>query len=254
MKAFYLNNGPLVGMNDENQIGKGGFGNVFKGHWHQEKVAFKCVPVDLGTTAHKETEEYLDRNPELRGLSYPQLIRFHKETEEFSRPFSLAGPAILQPIAFFRQQEQINDGEKTRYGDIWWKPRNYNVYVYPLYDCNLYELHNDYHDIFNDQILEHILSQCLISLNTLYQNSTIHNDIKPQNFLVKFSTANKDLITTTIVLTDFGLTDSLGGTPIFASPEVGFSIDDLVLISAILYHRCCVQKVTHESVFRNPVQ
>ena len=221
-------------MNDQNQIGQGGFGNVYKGKWHEEKVAFKCVLVDLGTTAHRETEEYLDQNPGLRGKVHTQYLRFQKEKEEFTRPFTLSGPGILQPLAFFRQQNQYDDGEKTLHGFNWWKPRNYNVYVYPLYDCNLYELHKDYQVKFNDQILEHILSQCLTSLNTLHQNSTTHNDIKPQNFLVKFLTKKKDLMKTKIMLTDFGLTDVRGGTPIFASPEEGLIIDT---VGKILLHR-----------------
>ena len=49
----------------------------------------------------------------------------------------------------------------------------------------------------------------------------IHNDIKPQNYLVKFLGGDNDLSKIEIVLTDFGLagSDSKGGTPIFASPE-----------------------------------
>ena len=45
----------------------------------------------------------------------------------------------------------------------------------------------------------------------------IHNDIKPQNYLIK----HNGLENIEIVLTDFGLagSDSKGGTPIFASPE-----------------------------------
>ena len=48
-----------------------------------------------------------------------------------------------------------------------------------------------------------------------------HNDIKPQNFLVKFINGKMDLTRIEIVLTDFGMADSnsKGGTPIFASPE-----------------------------------
>ena len=48
-----------------------------------------------------------------------------------------------------------------------------------------------------------------------------HNDIKPQNFLVKFKNGQTDLTQIDIVLTDFGMAgpDSKGGTPIFASPE-----------------------------------
>ena len=49
----------------------------------------------------------------------------------------------------------------------------------------------------------------------------MHNDIKPQNYLVKFLNGKNNLSSIEIVLTDFGLagSDQKGGTPIFASPE-----------------------------------
>ena len=54
-----------------------------------------------------------------------------------------------------------------------------------------------------------------------------HNDIKPQNFLVKFKNGPNDLTQIQIVLTDFGMAglDSKGGTPIFSSPECLASIE-----------------------------
>ena len=53
------------------------------------------------------------------------------------------------------------------------------------------------------------------------RHNQTHNDIKPQNFLVKFKNGSNDLTQIEIVLTDFGMaeSDSKGGTPIFASPE-----------------------------------
>ena len=53
------------------------------------------------------------------------------------------------------------------------------------------------------------------------RHNQIHNDIKPQNYLVKFLNNDNDLSRIEIVLTDFGLagSDSRGGTPVFASPE-----------------------------------
>ena len=59
------------------------------------------------------------------------------------------------------------------------------------------------------------------SLETLDRHDQTHNDIKPQNFLVKFKNSSSDLTQIEIVLTDFGMAeaDSKGGTPIFASPE-----------------------------------
>ena len=62
-----------------------------------------------------------------------------------------------------------------------------------------------------------ILDQCLISLETLATYGQVHNDIKPQNFLLKFD----DISNVSVFLSDFGLVgnDVQGGTPIFASPE-----------------------------------
>ena len=53
------------------------------------------------------------------------------------------------------------------------------------------------------------------------QYNQVHNDIKPQNYLVKYLNGPNDLTRIDIVLTDFGLVgqNSKGGTPIFASPE-----------------------------------
>ena len=53
------------------------------------------------------------------------------------------------------------------------------------------------------------------------KHNQIHNDIKPQNYLVKFLKGKNDLSCIEIVLTDFELTgsDSKGGTPTFSSPE-----------------------------------
>ena len=53
------------------------------------------------------------------------------------------------------------------------------------------------------------------------RHNQTHNDIKPQNFLIKFKNGSTDLTQIDIVLTDFGMAgaDSKGGTPIFASPE-----------------------------------
>ena len=66
------------------------------------------------------------------------------------------------------------------------------------------------------------------SLETLDVHNQTHNDIKPQNFLVKFGKrydsndlTKNDLTQIEIVLTDFGMADhdSKGGTPVYASPE-----------------------------------
>ena len=66
------------------------------------------------------------------------------------------------------------------------------------------------------------------SLETLDRHNQTHNDVKPQNFLVKFKNGydshdltKNDLSQIEIALTDFGMADddSKGGTPVYASPE-----------------------------------
>ena len=66
-----------------------------------------------------------------------------------------------------------------------------------------------------------ILENHIFSLETLESHELVHNDIKPQNYLVKFLNGPNDLTQIDIVLTDFGLVgqNSKGGTPIFASQE-----------------------------------
>ena len=66
------------------------------------------------------------------------------------------------------------------------------------------------------------------SLETLNRHGRTHNDIKPENFLVKFknghdqkNSSKSDLTQIEVALTDFGMADpnSKGGTPVYASPE-----------------------------------
>ena len=73
-----------------------------------------------------------------------------------------------------------------------------------------------------------IMKEPFKSLQTLDKYDQLHNDIKPENFLVKFKNGftrddptKNDLTNIEIVLTDFGLADSKskGGTPVYASPE-----------------------------------
>ena len=68
---------------------------------------------------------------------------------------------------------------------------------------------------------EPIRQEIFKSLETLDRHDQTHNDIKPQNFLVKFKNGPNDLTHIEIALTDFGMAvpESQGGTPVFASPE-----------------------------------
>ena len=86
---------------------------------------------------------------------------------------------------------------------------------------NLYDLHKNHYRDFNDDMIYSIFNQCAKSLVTLAGHCHIHNDIKPQNFVVRFNGEKNDLSDLKVVLTDFGMIDqdAEGGTPVFSSPE-----------------------------------
>ena len=86
---------------------------------------------------------------------------------------------------------------------------------------NLYDLHKNHFPDFNDDIVYSIFKQCAKSLVTLAGHGHIHNDIKPQNFLVRFNGDQNDISNLEVVLTDFGMAgqNAQGGTPVFSSPE-----------------------------------
>ena len=74
------------------------------------------------------------------------------------------------------------------------------------------------------KVLSEFTIKTFLSLETLDEHGQLHNDIKPENYLVKFRNrppAKIDLTEIDIDLTDFGMadSDSKGGTPVYASPE-----------------------------------
>ena len=249
-KKFYFKNGTLVEMTEENRIGSGGFGMVFRQFFHGMPMAMKCVL--LGKIEFRQ---------KLRDI----ISDLERNISEIRVQIATAGSGIIAPVAFVRQQNQEQDANGK------WISKNYNVYIYPLYDCNLYEFHQNHFDQFTEEIVADVINQCFVrtgcgksyqkcanspnsrtastccsvdpdregllicfeskrlttfwnhynSLETLDRHNRTHNDIKPQNFLVKIKNGSNDLTEIEIVLTDFGMAepDSKGGTPIFASPE-----------------------------------
>ena len=139
LKKFYFKGGEFVSMTDANRIGQGGFGSVFKGSFHGENRAMKCVLI-------KRIKE--------RNLEDEAVSDLERNLSEILIQVSSAGSGIIVPEAFVRQQ--------VKYADIDGKAiaRNYNIYVYPLYDCNLYELHENCFDQFTEGIVGEIIHQC----------------------------------------------------------------------------------------------
>ena len=139
-ERFYFKNGEFVEMTDANRIGQGGFGSVFKGKFHGEDKALKCVLIGQ--------------------IQYQRMVKdavsdLETNLSEIRIQMASGGSGIIVPEAFIRQQNQEQDENGK------WIAKNYNIYVYPLYDCNLYELHKKRYNHFTDAILGDILSKCL---------------------------------------------------------------------------------------------
>ena len=140
LKAFFYKNGPLVDINEQNKLGTGGFGTVYGGNWHGENVAMKCILIGEITC-----QNFVDA----------AVTDFEKNISEYRSQLVAKGSGVIIPYAMARQQNQEFKNGK-------WVPLNFNVFIYPKYDCNLYELHQNHFHNFTDEILEDILDKCLI--------------------------------------------------------------------------------------------
>ena len=139
-EKFYFKNGEFAKMTDANRIGQGGFGSVFKGLFHGKEKAMKCVLI-----GQIQNQLY----------SKNAVSDLEKNISEIRIQMASGGSGITVPEAFVRQQNQEQDQNGI------WIAENYNIFIYPLYDCNLYELHENHFDQFNDEISIDILKQCL---------------------------------------------------------------------------------------------
>ena len=139
-KKFYCKNGPLVEMTDQKRIGSGGFGMVFRELFHGIPMAMKCMWM-----SEIEERDYV-----------PDVVSdLENNISEYRNQIATVGSGIIVPVAFVRQQDQEKDDDGN------WIANNYNIYIYPLYHCNLDELHKNYYDLFSDEIIRDILKQCL---------------------------------------------------------------------------------------------
>ena len=137
-------NGEYITANDSTRIGQGGFGTVFHGKWHGKDSAFKYILIrdekSNNSSYVHEAYNHFNRN----------IIEYREQLDVSKNPNS----GVIIPNAFYRQQLQ----DKNTNGK--WVAFNYNVFVYPRYDCNLHQLHNDYFALMDKDIKMNIIDQC----------------------------------------------------------------------------------------------
>ena len=140
-KKFYPENNSLIQMTEMNQIGSGGFSRVYKGVFHGQDKAMKCIPL----IEIKEHDSISDT-----------ILDLERNMSEYRTQIVAAGPNIVLPEACIwqRSSEKDDDGK--------WIAKNYLFFICPLYDCNLGELHGNYFDKFTEEIVSGIIHQCFI--------------------------------------------------------------------------------------------
>lgn len=133
-KRYVVNNGIFLDPFKTIHIGSGSHGRVFSGIWHSTPAAFKFIPIKYYNSTFKAMESFFDLQANI---------------SEFFLQQSTLGQNILQPIGFYRQQIQKS---KTKF-------YHFDVIVYPLCSCNLYQLLKSQY--FSDDQIGNILDQCL---------------------------------------------------------------------------------------------
>ena len=137
-------NGEYITADDSTRIGQGGFGTVFRGDWHNKDSAFKYILI------RDQANQNLNYVHEAYNQFNKNIIEYREHLDVSKNPNS----GVIIPTAFYRQQLQSkNDNGK-------WVAFNYNVFVYPLYDCNLHELHSNHYDMMTTEVKLDIIDQC----------------------------------------------------------------------------------------------
>ena len=145
MKPFQIGQGEYIKADDSTRIGQGGFGTIFKGKWHGENSAFKYLRIR--NEPNKKTRYFVQ---DIVEKHHERLIEYYKQLDVSTNHNS----GIIIPKAFYRQQLQVKDDNGH------WKAENYDVYVYPRYDCNLLESHELHFNSFDKEITMNIMEQC----------------------------------------------------------------------------------------------
>ena len=116
---------------------------VFKELFHGTPMAMKCM---------------LMGKIEDRDYVHETVVDLERNISELTIQIATVGSGIIVPVAFVRQQNQEQDANGK------WIAKNYNIYIYPLYDCDLYKLHENNFDQFTEGIIADIIHQCFIRI------------------------------------------------------------------------------------------
>ena len=144
MTAFYYINGVYIDRTIAEKVGKGGFGDVYKGDWHGKVAVFKFIKMNMKSLTGMVYAEDLGADLKKR------LVEINKVPND---------SIILKPLGHFRQQEQSLDQSTGKY-----IAENFEVIVSPKCRMDLEQFKTDEYPKLQDtncDLLLFILKECL---------------------------------------------------------------------------------------------
>jgi|OM-RGC.v1.022195651 hypothetical protein len=144
MTAFYYKDNAYIDRNNAEKVGKGGFGDVYKGDWHGDVAVFKFIKMNMESLAGMTYSNEFGADLEKR------LVEIIKVPDN---------SFMLKPLGHFRQQEQSLDQSTGKY-----IAENYEVIVSKKCRMDLEQFRNDEYPYLQDpncDLLLFILKECL---------------------------------------------------------------------------------------------
>lgn len=171
-------------------IGSGGFGRVFRYHNPLDQVTYAIKEIPIHLDDMEKATQTLSEIRILAHLHHPNVVRYHHAwIEECGTDEMFHHTSSSEEEESEHQVAELKSGARYRC-----------CIQMELCDSSLRFYLNGREGV-DDQVSRDLFMQILEGCNYLHQNNVVHNDLKPDNIMIRYGEGGKMIIR----IGDFGL-------------------------------------------------